>query len=93
MIYKLNNHADSVLDLDIDSIYEFILVKFNIKESTEDEIIESFKAITRDPVQLHEIAVETRVPIHEILKIIVKKRPDLVDKRFLTRMRKLYNTK
>ena len=93
MIYKLDNHAESVLDLDNDVIYDYILNKLEITNASDEDVIEKFKVVTRDPCILHDIAVETKVPIYDILIIIVKKRPDLVDKRFLTRTRKLFNTK
>ena len=93
MIYKANNNADNVLDLDKDDIYDFILNKLELTRESEDfDIIEALKTLTRTAKKLHELAIETQIPIYDILKIIVKERPDLVDKRFLTRMRKLYNT-
>lgn len=91
MIYKLNNHAESILDMDNENVYSYILNKFKLIDSSDSEILEMMKDITRDMKLLHEIAVETRVPIIDILRIIVTEVPDIDDKRFRTRMRKLYN--
>lgn len=92
MIYKVNNQADSVLNMDNDNIYQYIIVKYEAQEFDDKETLELMKEITRNAKKLHEIAVETKVPIYDILRIIVSEIPELVDKRFLTRMRKLYNT-
>ncbi len=93
MIYKIDNHSENVLNLDNRSVFEFILNKYNISKYSEEAILELMKDVTRDPKKLHEIALETKVTIYDILRIIVTEIPEIVDKRFLTRMRKLYNTR
>jgi len=93
MLYKIDNHSENVLNLDNKSVFNFILNKYDMLKGTDEEILELMKDVTRDPKKLHEIAVETKVTIYDTLRIIVTEIPDLVDKRFLTRMRKLYNTR
>ena len=93
MLYKINNQSEDVLNMDNEEVFNFILSKYNKSEATDEEILALMKDITRDPKKLHEIAVESEVPIYDVLRIIVTEVPEIVDKRFLTRMRKLYNTK
>lgn len=92
-LYKLHNQYDSVLNIDNAEIFKYILNKYNMTDESDEDVIELLKDITRDPKKLHEISVETMVTIYDILQIIVIEMPDIVDKRFLTRMKKLYNTK
>jgi hypothetical protein len=93
MIYKLNNHSEDVLNMDNVEVFQYIVAKYEKTEADDDEVLTLMKDVTRDPKKLHEIAVETQVSIYDILRIIVIEMPEIVDKRFLTRMRKLYNTK
>lgn len=93
MLYKINNQCDSVLNMDNEDVFNYIIAKYDKVDASDDDVLELMKDVTRDPKKLHEIAVETRVEIYSILQIIVTEMPDIVDKRFLTRMRKLYNTK
>jgi hypothetical protein len=93
MIYKIDNHSETILDLDNKAVYEYILNKYEKKGCPNDEILELMKDVTRDAKKLHEIAIETKVGIYDLLRIIVTEIPEIVDKRFLTRMRKLYNTR
>lgn len=93
MLYKLHNQSDEVLNIDNEEIFNFILNKYDLLDGENDDVVELMKDITRDPKKLHEISVETHVDVYDILRIIVIQLPEIVDKRFLTRMRKLYNTK
>lgn len=93
MLYKLDNHSENVLNMDNDAIFSYIINKYDTDSSDDDAVLELMKEVTRDPKKLHEIALETKVPIIDILRVIVTVLPDIVDKRFLTRMRKLYNTR
>lgn len=93
MLYKINNQSEDVLNMDNREVFDLILSKYDKSDASDDEILALMKDVTRDPKKLHEIAVETEVEIYNVLRIIVTELPEIVDKRFLTRMRKLYNTK
>lgn len=93
MLYKLHNQSDEVLNMDNEEIFNFILEKYGKLEANDEDVLNLMKDVTRDPKKLHEIAVETKVSVYDILRVIVIELPEIVDKRFLTRMRKLYNTK
>lgn len=92
MLYKINNQSENVLNLDNEEIFKVILQKCEADpDISDDDLLELMKDITRDSKKLHELAVELEIDIYDILLIIVHQVPDLVDKRFLNRMRKLYN--
>lgn len=92
MLYKINNQSENVLNLDNEEIFKVILQKCEADpDISDDDLLELMKDITRDSKKLHELAVELDIDIYDILLIIVHQVPDLVDKRFLNRMRKLYN--
>lgn len=93
MLYTINDQSDSVLNLDNEEVFKYILTKYDMQESSNEDVLALMKDVTRDSKKLHEIALETKVTIYDILRIIVIEMPEIVDKRFLTRMRKLYNTK
>lgn len=93
MLYKIDNQSENILNMDNDGVFKFILVKYEKIGAPDEEILALMKDVTRDQKKLHEIAVETKVEIYDILRIIVTEVPEIVDKRFLTRMRKLYNTR
>lgn len=97
MLYKIDNHSENVLNMDNEAIFEHIINKYGLrddmKDPSDDDVLELMKEVTRDPKKLHEIALETKVPIIDILRVIVTMMPEIVDKRFLTRMRKLYNSR
>ncbi len=93
MLYSINNQSDSVLNLDNEEVFTFILTKYDKVDASHEDVLALMKDVTRDSKKLHEIARETKVAIYDILRIIVTEIPEIVDKRFLTRMRKLYNTK
>lgn len=93
MLYKINNQSDDVMNMDNAEVFKFIIAKYEKTDAPHEEILALMKDVTRDPKKLHEIAVETHVKIYDILRIIVIELPEIVDKRFLTRMRKLYNTR
>ena len=92
MLYKINNQSDSVLNMDNAEVFNHIVSKYDKEGASDEEILALMKDVTRDMKKLHEIATEIQVKIYDILRIIVIEMPDIVDKRFLTRMRKLYNT-
>lgn len=91
MIYKLHNQSESVMNLDNEEIFNNILERCDANGMDDDDLLELMKDITRDSKKLHELAVEMEIDIYDILLVIVHQIPDLVDKRFLNRMRKLYN--
>lgn len=92
MLYKISNQSEDVMNMDNDDIFKYIINKYEVDISSDEDVLNLMKDVTRDLKKLHEIAVETHVKIYDILRIIVIEVPEIVDKRFLTRMRKLYNT-
>ena len=91
MLYNINNYSQTFLDIDTNEIFQYILNEYNLTDKSYEELIQEMKLITIDSKKLYELSKNTKIDVYYIIQIIVNHVPEIADKRFFTRMRKLYN--